>query len=748
MQLIRPPGILLLASGYGAGLATGLSRLADPVLVVLLLVLLTVVVWREWWFPLVPALLAGIVVGGQARSAAGHWCAATLPLGEQRYRVLAIDPGQGTGRVVFPDRRCEGVVLARWPSATVAAAGSSVAVTARWRPGERMLHRPDGMLLIGAADSAHGAPDAIARVRNEIVRATRLLYGPRAPLANALLAGWRGELDPELRAAFASAGLMHLLAISGLHVGLFAGWVFLLLRLARCSRHRAAVVAALAALAYTACLGWPSAAFRASVLLLLVAYCRWRQRQVRVAALLGASVLTVLIFDPWAIAEPGLWLSIAGLTGLTGALRWSDRAIGTSWWVQGVSGSSGAVLATAPIAAAVFGQVAPIGILLNIAGMPLLVLALPSIAASVLLQGAVPSVAAAFAASANGLLVLLEQLVRAGATAPGSAAPGPVGEFAALPWCAALGAAVWATWRGTTLAEAARRVTWCGVVLLIVTLPFGRPQRIPIDDHQLTMLFVDVGQGDAALIRTPAGHWLEVDAGPIGEGRDAGRRVIAPLLARQGVRRLDLFILSHAHRDHVGGGIGVLERFPVDIALEPGELFADSAYEGWLAALPLHHTRWRVAKAGSEWTVDGVTIRVLHPPRRWLHEGEDLNEDSIVLELSYGGFRALLMGDAGFVAEAAMAGELHAVSLLKVGHHGSRTASGAEFLSTIRPQVAIVSVGRNNYGHPSPDALARLGAVGARSWRTDVEGTVTVSTDGRTFSVKGAGSAATFEVSH
>jgi competence protein ComEC len=190
----------------------------------------------------------------------------------------------------------------------------------------------------------------------------------------------------------------------------------------------------------------------------------------------------------------------------------------------------------------------------------------------------------------------------------------------------------------------------------------------------------------------------------------------------------------------------VLARIPTDVALEPGELFSDSAYDRWLGALAAHHVRWRAARAGTAWSVDGVEFHVLHPPTPWARQGDDLNEDSIVLEVRYNAFDALLMGDAGFVAESAMAPALHRVDLLKVGHHGSKTASSDAFLAAAQPQAAVVSVGRNNYGHPSPDALARLDHAGAAVWRTDQQGLVTVTTDGRTFTVQGARSTATFTV--
>jgi competence protein ComEC len=739
---------VLITIGYGAGLATGLSHLMAPVFVVAALLSLAIMLRKGPWWPLLPAAVIGTIAGLHAHSTAARHCAARLPLGEKSYHLRSIDPGEGSGRVLLIGAGCDGSVLARWPGTARFPAGVTMSVSARWVPAPGLLGRPDGMLLIRNADSARGIPTIIGRARTAIVQSTRALYGPRAPLANALVAGWRGEIDPVLRSAFASAGLMHLLAISGFHIAWLAGAALLALRLGGAPRHPAECAAALAALAYTAFLGWPAAALRASLLLLLAALCRWRQRQVRWGALLATSMLLVMILDPWAITEPGAWLSVLGLAGVVAAIRWSDRAIGSHWLVRSLTGSTGAMVATAPMAAAVFGQVAPVGIVLNLVGMPLLLLLLPAVFVPVLLHNLLPPVANAIAVSGNGLLALLELLARIGSHVPGNGSPGETGLVAAGPWLAVLVAAAWTIRGGTTLPEAVRRVAWSGVVALGMTLAAGHRRVIDVGDQALTLLFVDVGQGDAALLRTPAGHWIEVDAGPAGEGRDAGRQVIAPLLKSAGVPRVDLFVLSHAHRDHVGGGAGVLDQVRIDLAIEPGELFADSAYDGWLAALAGHHSRWRSARAGSHWTLDGVTFRVLHPPTPWARQGEDLNEDSIVLEVAYGDFRALLMGDAGFVAESAMGAALRPVNVLKVGHHGSRTATGEEFLAATRPQAAIVSVGRNHYGHPAPETLDRLGGAKVAVWRTDVDGTVRVTTDGRTFTVKGARTTATFGTTH
>ncbi|HET6195225.1 MAG TPA: ComEC/Rec2 family competence protein, partial [Acetobacteraceae bacterium] len=414
---------------------------------------------------------------------------------------------------------------------------------ARWAPATRPFNRPDGMLLISAVDSIHVVPSVIERRRTALVQSARALFGARAPLVDALVGGWRGELDPDLRSAFASAGLMHLLAISGFHLLWLAGWVYLMLRLLRLPRHPAEVTAAMTALGYAAFLGWPAAATRAAILLLLAAFSRWRQRQVRRSALLGASILVLLIVDPWAVADAGAWLSVVGLTGVFAATRWSDRTLGTEWWIRGLSASAGALIATAPITAAEFGQVAPVGVLLNLAGMPLMLAILPAVFGALILYSIVPGVAAAIATSGNVLLALLQLLVQVGAQAPGAGVPAQAGWPAAMPWLVVLAAAAWVIHGRTTLVEAVRRCTWVVTGLLVVSA-IAAHHRFVADGRTLALLFLDVGQGDAALIRTPLGHWIEVDAGPTGDGWDAGRRVVVPALAREGAGRIDLFVLS------------------------------------------------------------------------------------------------------------------------------------------------------------------------------------------------------------
>jgi competence protein ComEC len=252
----------------------------------------------------------------------------------------------------------------------------------------------------------------------------------------------------------------------------------------------------------------------------------------------------------------------------------------------------------------------------------------------------------------------------------------------------------------------------------------------------MTIHFLAVGQGDAAAIRTPAGRWLLIDAGPRLRGQDAGARIVLPFLRRHGAERLAAVVASHGDADHLGGFPAVLAGIPADVALEPGDARSGGLYREWLAALVRGGVRWHPARAGDSLVVDGVVLRVLHPDSAWLARGLPPNENAVVVRVELGAFRALFPGDAGLPMEVARAGDVGWTTVLKVSHHGSRSATGPSWLAALTPRICVVSVGVNTFGQPAAEVLRSLDAAGCRVWRTDEAGTVSVSTDGRSVVVQ------------
>ena len=454
-------------------------------------------------------------------------------------------------------------------------------------------------------------------------------------------------------------------------------------------------------------------------------------------ALLSATCLAVLVVDPWAALDLGGWLSAAALWGASTFSRWSDRTIGTGFWARTAFSSLGATLATAPITAAFLGTVALAGLVLNFPAIPIAALAVPGVLGSLVLLPVWSSGAEALAAGAGLGLHLLELCAAAGAALPvGYVAiePGAVPDI--LAWVGVLLLSVWIIGQRNTLGEAGRRLGWCLAAALWLHLAPGLRFASADGSRGLTLHFLDVGQGDGALLRTPGGRWLVIDAGPVTGRDDAGRRVVAPFLERQGARALAAILVSHAHADHMGGVPSLLRRFRVGLVVEPGAPVSDPAYGALLAALDSARIPWHPARAGERFTIDGVRFSVLHPCEGWAGWGEDVNEDSLVLLVEYGEFQALFTGDMGFPAEAALRRALGPVDLLKVGHHGSRGSTGGELLDSLRPLAAVISVGRNDYGHPSPETLARLEQRRVPVLRTDQDGTVSVTTDGAAMRIR------------
>lgn len=793
---------------FGAGLATGLAHFQVPVAALCAAVIILVcrrvgraqpITMRgpaqpgrpvhpspltayQWHAAL---FLAGLPLGLVSRQLGQRTCAATLPAAAITFTAPSAEPISTAGGVVrlrIPSASCTGEIAARIRPGSIESrrpgallpSGSLLQVTGTWLPDTQALARPGGLLLVRSARLL-GRTDSTAVVRSNHAFDFRLstfafrtwlsttiqtLYGSRAPLVDALVTGRRADLDPELKEAFAASGLVHLLSISGFHVGVIAAWLTLILRACGVSRERSLLAAAFVATAYVGFLGWPAPALRAAALAWIIAWLRYRQRATVPDAALALTALLVLVFTPTAVADLGGWLSVLALWGATRATGWCEAEIlGTEsplrsrvavGAIKTTAASIGATVATAPITAAALGAVAPVGIVLNLAAIPLAALAVPAVFASLLLAPIVPPLARSLAAGGGLGLHLIERLAVLGSTIPGGHLVVPAEGRSALPWIGALAALIWMTRRHTTRSVALTRLLATAAAALWIALL--AQARIPNEDGRLALHFLDVGQGDAAVIRTPGGHVVVVDAGP-GKtaggarktgGSDAGTRVVVPFLRRARIAQVDVLVASHGHLDHVGGAPALLERVKVATVVEPAAPVGDPAYLDFIAAVARAGVAWDPAETGETFSADGVRFELLHPRPGWKNWGLDVNDDSVVLLIEYGAFRAVLAGDAGLATEAEIRRKVGRVDLLKVGHHGSAHSSGDAWLAELRPRVGIVSVGRNRYGHPAPSALARLRAHGAEIWRTDEQGSITVLTDGRSVEVKGRKGASQF----
>ena len=591
----------------------------------------------------------------------------------------------------------------------------------------------------------------------------------RAVLA-ALLIADRSRIDGETRDAFVRAGLVHLLAVSGLHVLMVGFGLYVLLgpllgRIGVRRQHaewgRSAVTFALL-LAYVLVTGAAVPVVRAFVMASIALLGRALQKPVDTLNGLGLAAMVLLLRQPTALFEVGFQLSfsavaaIATLTPLGAmALRrvLSERTLSlgpVKWSTEMTLASLAATLGTAPVLLVHFGRVPLAGLALNLAAIPLTGAALfTGLLTS--LATPIPWLADVFGATANLASRALLGVSEFGAGGIGGLAVERFveGPLAVLALAACLGAmALWlrprARWR--------LAVTALGLLVLGAWTDLASGDRQPA----VEFVFFDVGQGDATLLSLPGGAHVLVDAGRPG----SGTWTVLPHLQRFGIRHLDAVIATHADADHTGGLAEVLRETEVGRLIHSGETREDGP---WAEALHVSDSlgiRQRVVQAGDTLDLDlSVRIRVLAPGPEANATG-DSNERSVALLVQYGDTDALLTGDAEAASEAEMVaryGSLLRAEIAKVGHHGSRTSSTPAFVQSVTAaspdttrsrggasrtpataspvggtQWAVVSVARRNrYGLPAAEPLARWKNGGARVVSTAEEGAIWIRTDGR-----------------
>jgi competence protein ComEC len=707
--------------------------------------------------------LAGAGHGAGARDRAEGACRAHLPDGavltvrgalganwmppadpKARRPLLPVDASaveRGGGAIPW----CAGGMRVRLPrGAAPARAGSELVLRGRWRTlprpvlGSRWPRDASFAGYVSVDTVRVAAPPAfrahpLLTARGRVEARLHRLMGRHGPLADALLLGRRETLDRELADRFARTGLVHLLAISGGHVALIGAVFVLLGRMLRLSRRRTAWLTIGLVFAYLAVIGAPPSATRSGIMLALALVAGALQRPSATLPIVAAAALAILAVDPMAALDIGFQLSFAGVLGillLRGAMlrrvpgAWKKNPA-ARWLVESTVVSGAAFLATAPVVAHHFGQVAPVSIVANLPAIPLTSLALVGVGAAAALEPVAPPVARLVADGAglalDGLNAVVDVAIRV-----------PCGH-------AAVARPRWWLWAAAGLVfllvmdAAARmrgRVRWAVAAMTAAAAFLLLPLAGTAADGGLEIAFIDVGQGDAVALRTPAGRWILVDAGERDDGWDAGERRVLPYLRARGARRVEALVLTHPHADHVGGAAAVMRGLEVDRVIEPGMPLGSPVYLETLRAAEERGVEWAAARQDRLLQIDGVELLFLWPTVDVLDAPADPNDISAVIRVRYAGFSALLTGDApAWVEERLVArygGALRA-DVLKAGHHGSRTASSGPFLDTVDPELVVVSAGvRNDYGHPHREVLARLDARGIPVARTDRDGTVTV----------------------
>jgi competence protein ComEC len=608
-----------------------------------------------------------------------------------------------------------------------------------------------------------------------------------AGMLNAMLFGDRAGLNKTQRVGFERTGSFHLFVVSGMHVGLLAGLVFLLARRLKLHEWLATFVTIALTFGYALLTGFGAPVQRALFMTAVFLMARLLSRDRNVLNALGAAALGVLVWSPSALFEASFQMTFLAIIAIGGiAIPLAERSflpyaraaehLWDKWedfglpprvaqfrvmlrlWNETIAGILGDWTRSLPsllvrwslwaLELALIGAVAEMVMVLPMAvyfhratmfAVPTNMLSVPLVAVLA------PVAVVTFCAS------LISPWV---AMLPGAATAlllhgvtGVIGRVSAVHaadlrvpapvlWIALLAVVAWAfcCWA----VRRSRRWAWVAVATLpLVALMVLWPERAVISPGMMEVTAIDVGQGDSIFIVAPDGATMLIDAGgPVGgvteaaeatSRFDVGEEVVSPYLWSRRLRRLDVLALSHAHSDHMGGMPAVMRNFrprELWVSIDPNS----DAYRALLSEAKDLGVRVRHFYAGDQLAWGGTQVTILAPETGYSNPREPVNNDSLVMRMQYGKSSVLLEGDAEAPSERAMLahGRVAAVTLLKVGHHGSRTSTTQEFLNAAAPKDTVVSVGKGNtFGHPRYEVIDRIAEARAKLYRTDEFGLTT-----------------------
>jgi competence protein ComEC len=588
---------------------------------------------------------------------------------------------------------------------------------------------------------------------------------PEAALGAGILLGVRASIAPEINDAFATAGLTHVVAISGWNIAIVAALVAAMARpLERRpgGRWTTAFVAATTVGGYVVLTGASPSVVRAALMAGAMLVARLGGSRAHAASALGLAALVMLLAAPAVLWDVGFQLSLLATAGLI----WFGAAVerrlpGWPAWIrEPVALTLAAQITTLPVILVNFERLSLVAPLANVLVVPFVPVAMlfSAIASAVgALDGALhlPAMGDALTWLAGGaawlVLRLIVDLGMATASLPYAAVDVSLPAPIAIAWLPVVALVSWAIGPSTPpdrspdertasafamVAGRLFRPLPIGVALVAVLLAVTVASR---PDGRLHVTVLDVGQGDAILVEAPSGATMLIDGGPDPELTLRRLGANLPFFAR----RIDLLVLSHPHQDHVAGLVDVLDRFRIGAVLHAGIPFENPTYDRLIADAAEDVIDTALARAGQRFLLDpAVSVEILYPSdadaSAPLPEG-DINNGSVVMALRHGGFTALLTGDAEAPIEGVLIGRgLPIVDLLKVGHHGSNSSTTPGLLDAVRPGVAVISSGEGNeYGHPAPETLATLASrPGLAIFRTDLDGDVEIDTDGHTYRVR------------
>ncbi|MFA5670312.1 MAG: DNA internalization-related competence protein ComEC/Rec2 [Balneolaceae bacterium] len=558
-----------------------------------------------------------------------------------------------------------------------------------------------------------------------------------APIAKALLLGYKNELEGETKAAFARAGLSHIMAVSGLHVGLVVAPFWLVIPYfwtRKYGTHIGLAILIGILFFYAGITGFSASVLRASVMAVALTYGKLFSKRGDSINLTAVAALTILLFNPNQLFEIGFQLSFAAvliilliMPVIQAKLPYWLRVRWYSTPLMVMIISIVVQFGLYPLQVYYFGEVSLISPLANALFVPLLGVVVPLSLLSIFISILSPSVG--FIVNYPTLLFLktLHNFVNFTSTLDWAWMKSSLSSNLFFGFWLALVFTI-ASWRSTKV-----RYKWLSVTLCMIIVMQIEGIYTKLTPPKMVVIVFDVGQGDANLITTPNKKHILIDAGIWSPSTNSGEQVLLPYFKSVGINKLDAVILTHPHADHIGGIVSLLDGIEIETIYNSGYKYDSNLYKTYLEKAEEKGVEVRSVLKGEILEIDPAVLFLVMGPDESEH-GSDPNQHSIILNVIYGENKFLFTGDAGKEQELRLVkqyGNFLNTDFLKVGHHGSRTSSDSYFLQHVTPQISTVSLAdKNRFKHPHQEAIRRLAESGTNLYFTSRDKGLVFESDG------------------
>jgi competence protein ComEC len=555
-----------------------------------------------------------------------------------------------------------------------------------------------------------------------------------------MLLGEKSFIPPHLKEVFAEAGIMHILAVSGLHVGIIAMALLAFLSILRLPKKLKLLTLILILLIYASITGFRPSVLRATIMFILLIGGKLINRSRNLNISLFFAAFLILLSNPLILYDAGFLLSFIvtfSIINISPILQELFSKI-VVWIKNPLAVSTAAWIGIFPLSAYFFSKVSIISIVSNIFIIPLTGIAVILGFVTFFIGLASISLAGVIA-NINYLILNLITLIAK--------------SFSLLPFAfiyvAKPSIMVIALYYLTvfliieifykkTLSHKIKKkaaLIIIPVVLLIIIIQVFYPAG------NLKVNFINVGEGDCILIEAPNKINILIDGGGTPQGDfDVGSKIVIPYLRRKGINKINLLVLTHPHLDHLEGLLPVIKEFKVDMVLDSGLICDSSEYKEFISLIQKKGIPYHQAKAGDNFIFNNnLEIFLLNPLYDSdFYDESDFNNASIVVKLFYKNADFLFTGDIEEAAEKKLLiwQNILQSDILKVGHHGSATSTNLEFLDKVDPSIAVITVGKNHFGHPSQKIIERLEDKNIQIYRTDEDGTIIIRTNGHEYWIR------------